>query len=429
MKKILLLCELFNEGGSGKLSSQLFHILNDSKRYDLRAIHIYGNNKDENIINYHKSKVKYILIKVFFRFLRLIFSRNQHYFFNKIFFNNFSIFKTKEIKKKLKNFKPDILIITGFEYCLSFKEVLKLKKLFNSKIIIYPIDHFVFTGGCRYSLMCKNFKSNCLKCIGVINIVKKSVYNNLKNNVETILKISPKILLPSSTAKEYYKSSSFYNQTLIEPHLLLYPQTKPEITINETLKNKVYEKLNFNIESNSNKKIILIATQNFSEWRKGMFNLKYMLNVFIGRHAEVFEKNIFIIIGKKSEELFKFKLKNCFYVTKEINYNLLKDIYKIVDIIIVPSYQEWSSLILSEAIAFNKIVLAFDTGSSADLIENGKNGFTIKKYDVANFIDKLFILLNLSKDDLKQYKQNSKIIFEKKIASNVFLDKFDKLIK
>ena len=47
------------------------------------------------------------------------------------------------------------------------------------------------------------------------------------------------------------------------------------------------------------------------------------------------------------------------------------------DLIIILSLQEWGSLTMSEAITLNKVVFAFDTGSSRDLITNNYNGFIL----------------------------------------------------
>ena len=72
------------------------------------------------------------------------------------------------------------------------------------------------------------------------------------------------------------------------------------------------------------------------------------------------------------------------------------------DLIIIPSLQEWGSLMMSEAITLNKVVFAFDTGSSRDLITNNYNGFIFRPYDYSKIVSSIYSYINDPENFLKK---------------------------
>ena len=76
------------------------------------------------------------------------------------------------------------------------------------------------------------------------------------------------------------------------------------------------------------------------------------------------------------------------------------------DLIIIPSLQEWGSLMMSEAITLNKVVFAFDTGSSRDLITNNYNGFIFSPYDYSKIVSSIYSYINDPENFLKKKNPN-----------------------
>ena len=163
MKKILLISEVYKKGGAGNATSEIFKFFQE-KKIEFKLLVPFTKIKDENIINYYNfiTIIFYKSFKLLNRFLTLIFSKNKNYFFNNIF--NFSFFSIKKIKKKIKSFKPDYVMVLWYEYIINHELILKIKNELNVKIIMYPFDMFSFTGGCRYTQSCENYLRSCDNC-------------------------------------------------------------------------------------------------------------------------------------------------------------------------------------------------------------------------------------------------------------------------
>ena len=117
-------------------------------------------------------------------------------------------------------------------------------------------------------------------------------------------------------------------------------------------------------------------------------------------------------------------------VYETVSHNELLKIYKISDLIIIPSLQEWSSLMMSEVVSLNKPVFAFKTGSSEDLIQNNVNGLIFDDFDYNNIALNIAYYLKknkfmnqnaLDKDNQINNKINLKFI-EKQLIERVFND-------
>ena len=100
-----------------------------------------------------------------------------------------------------------------------------------------------------------------------------------------------------------------------------------------------------------------------------------------------------------------------------MDHNDLIKLYTISDLTVIPSLQEWSSLMMSEVVKLNKFTICFETGSSNDLIQQGVNGYIFNAYDYANIAKKI-----------NDYFTNPKLFLKKdvsiaEIKNNLYLKK------
>ena len=187
-------------------------------------------------------------------------------------------------------------------------------------------------------------------------------------------------------------------------------------------------KKQFNILGNE--KIIFFGAQDLREWRKGVKNFMNVISLLSELHIKNQDINLKIIcIGKDSHKIFG-KSSEKILVYEKISHTELLKIYKISDLIIVPSLQEWSSLMMSEAVSLNKPVFAFKTGSSEDLIHNNLNGLIFDDFDYNNIALNITYYLRKNRfmnqiDFDKDYQINNKIslkFIEKQLIERVFND-------
>jgi len=385
MKNILIISEAYQFGGSGNATQDIFIFF--KKKFSTKILIPYSQEKDTGIVSYYNffSYYIYFFYKVYFRTISYIFSRNKFYFFTNVF--QHSLFSAKKIKKKLKGFKPDYVLILWYEYILNYTEILKIKDTLKANIIIYPFDMYPFTGGCRYVQSCNNYKNNCNNCPAIkLNGVASK---NFLSNKKTIREINPLFFFPSSFSLDFVIKNKILSNK-IKKFKFYYPTSKK----NSMTKNKEF--LNYNLLSKIKKKyknVVFFGAQDGMEWRKGIFFFKYTLNILKYTYPETYENTMFIYCGNNTDNLFMKPDSNIFIFDFLSYYEIVK-IYELSDVIAIPSLQEWSSYIMSEAFLLKKYIICFDTGSSKDFIKEGFNGNICDPYNFSFTAEKLYKFLN-----------------------------------
>ncbi len=398
-KNILIISEAYAKGGSGKATQNIFEFIKS----------VYPNTK--LIIPFHSSKVKnlfsyfnlvtsfyYFGFKLLNRVLCKLMCTNNFYFFNKGL--NYPLFNVKKLEKILGGFKPDYLLILWYEYIIDYEIINKLKEKYKLKVVIYPFDMFGFTGGCRYSQSCKNYLMECKNCSALKSNYSSLAAKNYSKNKNLIEKIQPKFIFPSSFAKEFAQDTKIFD-----------PIRKSEIIHYPIIFDKIHEseeeiKQRYNIRNNE--KIIFFGAQDLREWRKGVKNFLSVVSLLREVYLKDEEIDIKIIcVGKDSKKIFG-NNSGKILVYEAISHIELLKIYKISDLIIIPSLQEWSSLMMSEAVSLRKPVFAFKTGSSKDLILDDYNGLIFDNFDYNN------IAMNIL-----YYLKNNKFINQKNPNKNI----------
>jgi glycosyltransferase involved in cell wall biosynthesis len=71
-----------------------------------------------------------------------------------------------------------------------------------------------------------------------------------------------------------------------------------------------------------------------------------------------------------------------------------QSIYALCDIFVLPSPVEGTPLVLLEAMASGKPVIATDTGGVSGIIDDGRNGFIIEPKDILGLKERILLLLN-----------------------------------
>jgi glycosyltransferase involved in cell wall biosynthesis len=402
MKNILIISESYEFGGSGNASKSIFKFF--KKKFSTKILIPYSQEKDSSVVNYYNFFTLYIyfFIKAYLRSISYILTNNKFYFFTNVFQR--CLFSAKKIKKKLKGFKPDYVLVLWYEYILNYREILKIKDILKANIIIYPFDMHAFTGGCRYVQSCNNYKNSCNNCPAIkLNGVASK---NFLSNKKIIREINPLFLFPSSFSLDFANQTKILSNK-IKKFKFYYPVIKRSDS-----GTKKKEFLNYNLISKIKKNynnIIFFGAQDGEEWRKGIFFFKNTLDIFKNIYPDTYENTMFIYSGNNTDQLFKNPDPNIF-IFDFLIYDELVKIYELTDVIAIPSLQEWSSFIMAEAFLLNKYMICFDTGSSKDYIKEGINGNICDPYNFRVTAEKLYNFLN---------KKNKTKVNFKSLAANI----------
>ena len=254
---------------------------------------------------------------------------------------------------------------------------------------------FPFTGGCRYSQSCNNFLRNCENCPAVyLNSIPNKQFLINKNLIK---EINPTYMFPSEYSMNFALQTKIFDKDTSR-FIFYYPVVNKADHNNDLSISSNIKMISKQIRKNKYKNIIFFGSQDGNEWRKGMHNLKYLINVYKKKFPENYNKSLFIGMGKNLENIFHLEKKDRNFLT--FNFLELKEYNAILDlsnIVIIPSLQEWSSLMLSEAFYKKKTIIGFNTGSSKEYITQGINGFILDAYNSSNFSETLNFLFKQKK--------------------------------
>ncbi|MFC2151877.1 glycosyltransferase [Bacteroidota bacterium] len=98
----------------------------------------------------------------------------------------------------------------------------------------------------------------------------------------------------------------------------------------------------------------------------------------------------------------------------------LKEFYSQIDIFVLPSIWEGFGFVLLEAMSYSLPVIAFDTGSSVEIIEDNINGFVISDYNVEVLAEKVIELYRNNELRESIGKAGYKILKEKFSVQKTF---------
>ncbi|MGV8019086.1 MAG: glycosyltransferase family 4 protein [Ignavibacteria bacterium] len=111
-----------------------------------------------------------------------------------------------------------------------------------------------------------------------------------------------------------------------------------------------------------------------------------------------------------------------------IDYEDIVRFYKDCDLFVLPSTKERFGLVLVEAAAAGKALIASQyCGGAHDIIEEGKNGFIINPYDTKGFANKLEFLIS-SEELTKEFGRHSLEIIKNRININIAANSLYKAI-
>lgn len=165
----------------------------------------------------------------------------------------------------------------------------------------------------------------------------------------------------------------------------------------------------------------------------------YILNVMKG----VYEKNKNIklyMIGagnKKYVDIVfdyavQYDLKDIIIWQQIIEQKFLGDIYKMADVLILPTEYEIFGMVILEAMYYKTVVLTTENGGSQTLIRDGNNGYILSKDNINKWIDKMLYLMK-NTEILENLKQNARKTVEYhytwKHLANQFISAYENVLE
>lgn len=399
---VTLINKTDSEGGAAVACNRLLQALK-SVNFEARLLVQKKSKSDNAIISTTNSKLKSKL-----NFLRFSYERLVFYFQEQspeIRFA-FSIANTGEdISNHDIISHSDILHLHWFN--MGFLSMFDLEKLteLNKPIVWTLHDMWAFTGGCHYSGTCEKFKSECGNCSFLKKPNPKDLSSRLWKQKHEVYKKSDIVFVTcsrwlASVAKKSRLLKGFRIESIPNPidTNIFCPKDKAEVR----------KKLNLP----EDKILILFASANIFDKRKGLDYLIHALIEMKNQHPETLENVELVLFGKAKHEinsLLSYKAINLSYLNSE---SKIADVYSAVDLFVLPSLEDNLPNTVMESLACGTPVVAFKNGGTPEMIDHQKNGY-LAKYKSATDLAKGIHQI-LFQSDREQFSANAR----KKVMEN-----------
>lgn len=280
----------------------------------------------------------------------------------------FAPFATLRVLKKISQFKPDIIHLHNLhDSYINLPMLFKYIKKHNIQTVWTLHDCWAFTGHCvHYDIAgCKKWKTQCKKCPN-----KREYPVSYIDNSKIMFKLKRKWAL------------DLKNLVLITPSMWL----------NSEVKKSFLNKCDIRYISNGIDLEIFKPTEGNFRQKYKLEDKKIVLGVSFGwNYRKGFD--VFIELAKKLDDNYRIVLvgtdnsieenlpKNIIAIPRTQNQSELAEIYTAADVLANPTREEMFGLVNIEALACGTPVITFNTGGSAQCIDD-TCGVVVEKNDV-----------------------------------------------
>lgn len=376
-------------------------------KYSLNRSNVCKNTRIQSqyLSFYNQIKTR---LKKYFTFL--LKGKNKE--ITKYAFNQFNENNINGINQKLVEELDDIdiLFVHWVTNYVNFYDLKKIKEKTNCKIIFTMMDMAPITGGCHYSNDCIKFSTDCNNCIAQKNnnLAKKQ----LKAKKEVSYLLNAEII---SFSSQNYSDSLKSTVHFSKHHLFTLPYDSNIFRPLEKLNNK---QKYFNILGSA------FTSLNFRKGPDLFFNSLKILDELVGEKKKI--KVFHIDLDFESKHVFKnivFEKFNFINSSKD-----LVEFYNSMDLIVFTSVADAAPQMMAESLMCGVPVVSFNVGEAENIIENGVDGFVIKKFDIHDLSIKSYVSLYENPINWATKKSRANRA-SKKHSIKLFKNKLDEIIK
>ncbi|MGX7099281.1 glycosyltransferase [Globicatella sanguinis] len=394
--RIIQLNSTYNFGSTGKLTRYLHENFLDSGH---DSIVLYGRGKKIKFPDTYK------IGNSFESFINLIMTRilNRHAEGN--------IMSTSITLKKIDQFKPDIILIHNIHgYYINYKSLINGIKKRNIPIVFLLHDSWLFSGSTAIldtgDIDWENLSNRQISQLGKkypkhFFANKKSILRNINLKYRLLNDINFNFVAPSEWIKKNFQKSFL-------------KQNKISVIHNGIDLSEFYPERHVK----NSKKIILGVSM---EWYEGK-GLEY----FIRMAKDLPEKYEIILVGI-DKNLKRTLPGNIISYERTSSIAELRELYSKADIFINPTMIDNFPTVNIEAQACGTPVITFDTGGSAEIIQNGSGAY-VEKGNYDELLKKITSWPYKNERIIEKCVTNSER-FSKEYMAKQYLELFNKILE
>ncbi|MDJ0696540.1 glycosyltransferase family 4 protein [Mastigocoleus sp. MO_188.B34] len=275
------------------------------------------------------------------------------------------------VPAKVAQIQPDIINLHWVNF--GYLQIESISRL--GKSIVWTLhDMWAFTGGCHYSFDCERYTNSCGACPQLQSNTNKDLSHWVWQRKQKAWRnLNLTIVTPSDWLAKCARSSSLLKDKRIEviPNGIDTDKYKP---INKSIARSI-------LGLPKDKRFILFGAVNASsDGRKGFHLLEAVLqNLSQTDWADNTELIIFGASKSRNSPKLGFKSHYLGKLNDDISLAL---VYAAADVFVAPSIQENLANTVMESLSCGTPCVAFNIGGMPDMIENLKNGYLAKPFEV-----------------------------------------------
>ena len=344
-------------------------------------------NKGKTVKSVIKNKLSYLLKKVVPEIADIYAAKSMYCYYN--FHECDEAGMIPDLLSKIDYKNVDFIFIHWLSGFINSYDIKHLYDATGAKIIFSMMDLEPITGGCHYPWTCNKYEKNCLDCPALPNATNLLSHNQLMTKATNYSYLNADIFSSALYDLEFAKKSIIKFQNY---HQLYYP-----------IDEEIFCPSNDKPAKNKNEITLFANVNSVEDPRKG-FN--YLLVALLNLDKRLTKKIRFLCLSNKKYQGYNFK--NIRFEEFEFckNVNDLISLYRQTDIFLCASIEDSAPMMLQEALLCGVPAITFDVGVGKQFIENGKQGYVVPRYDIKEFEEKLFLMIE---DRPKTIKSADKI--------------------
>ena len=402
MKKILIISR-YDSKGSGSVAYNVYRGLK-AAGHDTRLLVEYTEERNPDVISLNRPfywRFRGLITDWFKRFKKTnpLKTDLDHRYAPYSLHEYIGWYRVASFIKRLP-FQPDVIIYLFLNGYVNSRNVHTLYQQTKARIIFYPMDMALMTGGCHYAWECTRYTAKCGRCPALrSNDPEDTTFRNLTFKEKYLSQLDFAVLASGSQiAGQLGQSSLFRGRkivTCVEP---IDPETfKPGDS-------RLAKKF-FGIDPD--KKVIFFGSHNVHDPRKGFPYLLKALGLLYGRmDTESREKVCILVAGNDAPALVAAVPFPCISAGFLAIDSTLPLAFQAADLFACPSVQDSGPMMVNQSIMCGTPVVAFQHGAALDLIVNGETGQLARMCDPDDFAHGLSLILGMDAASHNQMRQS-----------------------
>jgi len=272
----------------------------------------------------------------------------------------------------------DVLFVHWAAGFVNSYDVRKIRENTGCKVFYWTLDMAHLTGGCHFSWGCDGYMGDCSDCPALYDNNKELASAQLKAKAMNLASIAAGCISDQSHSLTKARKSSipFVNYT------------KVPVVIEDA----VFRPSRTSFKTDPLDRRYLLGNANPANIRKGFSSL-YQTLLILDRLLDDGKTVVLLCLDSEPFGAFRFKHiefeEFAFRTTDEE----LAGIYQMADAFVCTSVADYGPSMLYEALLCGLPCVAFDEGVVEEVIENGKNGYAVDKYDATGMAHRIHEVL------------------------------------